>query len=88
MDSPIDYKFIKKWIARGEISSIAKEHNISKGVAYRILSGKGYLSNTSFVKACYDAALQNAHIYLAYLEKTKNVTEALKRIDPENKESY
>lgn len=88
MDNPIDYKFIKKWMGHGEIGSMAEKHGISRGSASRILSGKGRTSNQNFVRACYDKALENAQIYLSYLEKARSITEALKKIDPENEKFY
>lgn len=71
----IDFKFIKKWMAYGEITKLAKKHSISGNAATMILKGRA--KNFEFLLECYELAIARAAKFYHANNRLKQLTENL-----------
>lgn len=67
----IDYKEIKKWLGRGEMKRLAKEHGISLTSASLCLSGK--TENFSFMERAIKKATENKAKIMGAMERMKSL---------------
>jgi hypothetical protein len=67
----IDYKEIKKWLPRGEVKKLAKEHGISVTSASLCLSGK--VENFSFMERAIKRATEHKAKIIGAMNQMKSL---------------
>lgn len=85
------YQFIKKWLVPRERRRIIDRYGLSVNHARKILNGDFKLNSLTeaFVVECFDAALQNAHIQIKYLDAMRQeIIQSLRMVDPKKAHLY
>ena len=67
INTQIDYKAIKNWLAYGELKDLALKSRISYSSAQKIL--KGEQKNFDFLEACMEKAIKNASRFKALQDR-------------------